>query len=73
MFASPSACTTRTADSSPADEEGTCLTCWICGEEEAATREHLAKTSDFKAMFGKPSQQQPSYFSASDRPGNPPA
>lgn len=47
------------------------MKCWICGEEEAATREHLAKASDLKALFGKPSQQQPLYFSASGRPGKP--
>lgn len=47
------------------------MKCWICGEEEAATREHLAKASDLKALFGKPSQQQPLYFSANDRPGKP--
>ncbi len=47
------------------------MKCWICGEEEAATREHLAKASDLKALFGKPSQQQPLHFNASDIPGKP--
>ena len=42
------------------------MKCWICGEEEAATREHLAKASDLKALFGKPSQSAPLFFSASD-------
>jgi hypothetical protein len=45
------------------------MKCWICGAEEAATREHLAKASDLKALFGKPSQRAPLFFSASDRPG----
>lgn len=44
------------------------MKCWICGAEEAATREHLAKASDLKALFGKPSQRAPLFFSASDRP-----
>jgi hypothetical protein len=47
------------------------MKCWICGDEEAATREHLAKASDLKAMFGKPSQKKPLFFSASDRTGMP--
>jgi len=47
------------------------MKCWICGAEEAATREHLAKASDLKALFGKPSQRHPLYFHASDRPGMP--
>lgn len=45
------------------------MKCWICGAEEAATGEHLAKASDLKAYFGKPSQRAPLFFSASDRPG----
>ena len=45
------------------------MKCWICGAEEAATREHMAKASDLKAMFGKPSQRAPLFLSASDRPG----
>jgi hypothetical protein len=47
------------------------MKCWICGAEEAATREHLAKASDLKAVFGKPSQGKPLFFSASGRPGMP--
>lgn len=47
------------------------MKCWICGGEGARTREHMAKASDLKALFGKPSQQQPLHFSASDRPGRP--
>lgn len=47
------------------------MKCWICGAEDAATREHLAKASDLKALFGKPSQRDPIYFHASDRPGVP--
>ncbi len=47
------------------------MKCWICGAEEAATREHLAKASDLKALFGKPSQSTPLFFSATDRPGMP--
>lgn len=45
------------------------MKCWICGAEDAATREHLAKASDLKALFGKSSQHVPLFFSASDRPG----
>lgn len=45
------------------------MKCWICGAEDAGTREHLAKASDLKALFGKPSQREPLFFSASDRPG----
>jgi hypothetical protein len=47
------------------------MKCWICGEAGAATREHLAKASDLKALFGNPSQQQPIHFGTSDRPGMP--
>jgi hypothetical protein len=47
------------------------MKCWICGEEDAATREHLAKASDLKALFGKPSQRAPLFFSGSDRAGVP--
>ena len=47
------------------------MKCWICGLEEAATREHLAKASDLKAVFGKPSQRKPLFFSASGRSGIP--
>lgn len=47
------------------------MKCWICGAEEAATREHLAKASDLKALFGKPSQRYPLYFHGSNRPGIP--
>jgi len=47
------------------------MKCWICGAEEAATREHMAKASDLKALFGKPSQSEPLFFSASDRTGTP--
>ena len=35
------------------------MKCWICDAEEAATREHLAKASDLRALFGKPSQLAP--------------
>ena len=45
------------------------MKCWICVVEEAATREHLAKASDLKAVFGKPSQRDPIFFSASPRSG----
>lgn len=47
------------------------MKCWICGAEEPATREHLAKASDLKALFGKPSQREPLFFSTRDRPGMP--
>ena len=41
--------------------------CWICAAEEPATREHLAKASDLKAVFSRPSQREPLFFSASHR------
>lgn len=47
------------------------MKCWICDADDAETREHLAKASDLKALFGKPSQRHPLYFHASDRPGMP--
>lgn len=47
------------------------MKCWICGAEEATTREHMAKASDLKTLLGKPSQHEPLLFSASDRPGKP--
>jgi len=43
------------------------MNCWICGAEYAATREHLVKASDLKALFGKPSQAKPLFFSASNQ------
>lgn len=45
------------------------MKCWICGAENAATREHLPKASDLKALFGKPSQDDPLFFSATGRRG----
>jgi len=45
------------------------MKCWICGAEDAVTREHLAKASDLKALFGKPSPADPLYFHADDRAG----
>ena len=47
------------------------MNCWICGQDDAATREHLAKASDLKAMFGKRSQREPLFFSASAHLGMP--
>ena len=44
------------ADSSPVAEEGTGMKCWICGEEEAATREHL-----FTRVRHQPAQVVDSY------------
>lgn len=42
--------------------------CWICGED-AATREHLAKASDLKSLFGTPTRTDPLYFHVDARPG----
>lgn len=47
------------------------MKCWICGAEEAATREHLVKASDLKALFGKPSQRAPLFLSTTNRRGMP--
>lgn len=46
-------------------------TCWICGAEDAATREHLVKASDLKALYGKPSQAEPLFLNANQKPGRP--
>lgn len=46
-------------------------TCWICGTEDAATREHLVKASDLKALYGKPSQAEPLFLNANPKPGRP--
>ena len=43
------------------------MNCWICGAEYAATREHLVKASDLKALFGKPSKDKPLFFNASNQ------
>ncbi|RTL51450.1 MAG: hypothetical protein EKK46_11855 [Rhodocyclaceae bacterium] len=51
--------------------ESPSMKCWICGAENAATREHLAKASDLKVLFGKPSQAKPLFFNASDQPSRP--
>jgi hypothetical protein len=42
------------------------MICWICGDDEASTREHLSKASDIKALFGKPSQSNPLFINSSD-------
>ncbi|MBB5498653.1 hypothetical protein [Paraburkholderia sp. MM5384-R2] len=47
------------------------MECWICSAEGAATREHLAKASDLKALFGKPSQAKPLFFNANHQPSRP--
>lgn len=47
------------------------MKCWICGAEDAATREHMVKASDLKALFAKPSQAKPLFFNASDQPSRP--
>ncbi|KVE31528.1 hypothetical protein [Burkholderia sp. TSV86] len=47
------------------------MKCWICGAEDAATREHLAKASDLKALFGKATQAKPLFFNASDQSSRP--
>ncbi len=47
------------------------MRCWICGAESPSTREHMAKACDLKALFGRPSQLSPLFFSASNRPGMP--
>lgn len=44
---------TRMGCSSPVANRGFQKACWICGAEESATREHLVKASDLKALFGK--------------------
>lgn len=38
------------------------MKCWICGSEEAATREHMSKASDLRSLFGRPTQRDPLYF-----------
>lgn len=43
------------------------MKCWICRTEDAATREHLVKASDLRALFDKPSQAKPLFFNASNQ------
>lgn len=40
------------------------MKCWICGIEEASTREHFIKKSDLKDIFGTPTQSSPHYLNA---------
>jgi hypothetical protein len=40
------------------------MNCWICGAPGAETREHRTKASDLRALFGKPTPQNPIYFHA---------
>ncbi len=40
------------------------MKCWICGTEEATTREHFIKKSDLKDIFGTPTQSVPHYLNA---------
>lgn len=47
------------------------MNCWICGANDAATREHRTKASDLKDLFGTPSQEAPFYFHANSRLGKP--
>lgn len=37
------------------------MKCWICGINDADSREHLIKASDIRALFGNISQQKPIY------------
>ena len=48
------------------------MKCWICGAENASTREHRSKASDLKALFGTPTQAAPLYFHADAHKGKPP-
>ena len=38
--------------------------CWICNRNEANSREHKTKKSDLLAVLGKPTQDEPFYFSS---------
>lgn len=40
------------------------MKCWLCGNEEAETKEHMVKKSDLKALFGNPTQASPLYFNS---------
>jgi len=42
-------------------------TCWICGGGAAETREHRAKVSDLRSLFGDPTQADPLYFHTAKR------
>lgn len=37
------------------------MKCWICGINDADSREHLIKASDMRDLFGNVSQQEPIY------------
>lgn len=41
--------------------------CWICGGGAAETREHRAKASDLRSLFGDPTQAHPLYFHTDKR------
>jgi hypothetical protein len=45
--------------------------CWICNRNEANSGEHKTKRSDLLAVLGKPTQDQPFYFSDLDRRNRP--
>lgn len=47
------------------------MECWICGQEEAGTREHMTAAADLRALFRKPSQQDPIYFHTHKRRNRP--
>lgn len=41
--------------------------CWICGGGAGETREHRAKASDLRSLFGDPTQADPLYFHTAKR------
>ena len=43
------------------------MKCWICGNEEATTREHRSKASDLRSLFGNPTQADPLYLHTDQR------
>jgi len=43
------------------------MKCWICGKENATTREHRIKASDLRSLFGAPTQASPLYFHTDKR------
>jgi hypothetical protein len=43
------------------------MKCWICGNEEATTREHRSKASDLRSVFGDPTQAATLYLHTAQR------
>src|SRR5271156_3191658 len=45
--------------------------CWICNRNEANSGEHKTKRSDLLAVLGRPTQEEPFYYSDLERLNRP--